>query len=157
MSLNDLSPYLQPRIRHVTSFRIHRLVVPTTEVDADTQQQDLAEKGRAGDIEGYDLAVPLPRSSRVRYAATEGMKGAENGGVKFDDRQGDSERGLLDDVIHDVLAEEADEGLQTEDGTTNGSGAETQSVSFFYTGPCVPTISSSISEAKRQPARRRAP
>ncbi|KAJ9120869.1 hypothetical protein QFC22_002804 [Naganishia vaughanmartiniae] len=131
MSLYDLPSYLQPRIRHITSLRIHRLAVPYDEADVETQQEDATS---GGGIEGYDLAVPLPRGSRVRYAATEEKKGVENGvGVRVDDRQGEKQRGLLDDVIHDVLAEESDEGLQTEDGMLHASGTETQSVILFYT------------------------
>ncbi|KAJ9105346.1 hypothetical protein QFC21_001715 [Naganishia friedmannii] len=140
MSLNDCPPYLQPRIRHITSLRIHRLAVPRAEVDADTKEQANTEGGSAGGIEGYDLAVPLPRGSRVRYTATEG---AENGLVKLADGQverPERERGLLEDVIHDVLAEEVDEGLRFEEGNLNGSETESQSLTASRRGADLPDL-----------------
>ncbi|KAJ9111121.1 hypothetical protein QFC19_001320 [Naganishia cerealis] len=88
MSLADRPPYLQPRIRHITSLRVHRLTVALAEVQAAARHSDKQRSSKdaiRGDsgfptavdgrdpaqlaIEGYDLAVPL-KPPRVRYAAT---------------------------------------------------------------------------------------
>lgn len=134
MSLNDRPPYLQPRIRHITSLRIHRLAVPWAEAQIDTQHEDAAEASGAG-IKGYDLAIPSSRGPQVR-AQEVSKQFDKNKAVKLDDGQEKRERGLLDEVIHDVLAEEADEGLQIEDGMHNVSGTETQSVSTHTLRRC---------------------
>lgn len=68
MSLADQPAYLQPRIRHITSIRIHRLTIEHDDIeDAIDERGQQASPGLAGlngthgknnsTIEGYDLAV----------------------------------------------------------------------------------------------------
>lgn len=69
MLLADQPAYLQPRIRHITSIRIHRLTVEYDDEDAAAAQRAHVGSSSLADIsgspgrntstiEGYDLAFP---------------------------------------------------------------------------------------------------
>jgi hypothetical protein len=81
MLLADQPAYLQPRIRHITSIRIHRLTVEYDDEDAVTEEHAfdgfshgedaIKVQGRYNphsNIEGYDLALP---EKSVRHKAAE--------------------------------------------------------------------------------------
>lgn len=82
MLMVDQPAYLQPRIRHITSIRVHRLTVAFDEHALGLGRQDdpLGQGSEAGphsSIEGYDLALPQ-KSIRNRVADVDAT-GTETG------------------------------------------------------------------------------
>lgn len=112
----DQPPYLQPRIRHITSIRIHRLTVALDEEHAIPGGQDdhsfsftdaLGDGSTSGthsSIEGYDLALPRKPIRKVtdpnhRTDAVEETEDATNGDIE-------ASQDSVESVIDQIVAEE---------------------------------------------------